>query len=268
MNQPLLKPTDRDFVDALATGLSVLQAFSEENPKLTLSDVAQIAGITRAKARRFLLTLQSLGYVKKTDRHFELAPKILQLGYTYLASNLYSDIIKKQLDWITYDLGELSSMSVLEGKDIVCTACSHPRNSFMEIKLKEGSRYPAIYTSMGRVLLSALSETELERHLETVGFTTFTPKSIGTKESFLTEIDRVRQQQYAIVDQELHVGLRSVAVPAYSHTGELLGALNITALSATVSSETIRGKYLERLQTAAAAIQSTVPEETSIIPPT
>jgi len=250
-----LKPGDRDFVSALASGLEVLQVFDAEHPRMTLSEVAAQANMDRAKARRFVLTLHALGFVKRVGRQFELTPKVLQLGYAYQASNQYRAVIEQYLGDITAELGESSSLGVLDGKDVVYVVRSSARHRLMAITLSVGTRLPAVYTSMGRVLLSQLPDKELDSFLDSVELTPFTPYAIKSVASLKEEILKARSQGFAIVDQELDSGLRSVAVPVYTSSNALLGALNISTNAARVDMETLMTVYLPRLQDVAARVK-------------
>lgn len=254
MDEQTLKPGDRDYVGALASGLEVLQAFDAEHPRMTLSEVAVRTDMDRAKARRFLLTLHALGFVKRNGRQFELTPRVLQLGYAYQASNQYRAVIQQYLEDITAELGESSSLAVLDGQDVVYVVRSAARHRLMAITLSVGTRLPAAYTSMGRVLLAQLSPSELDEFLERVSLERFTKSSVTDKDRLRAQIELARQQGYAVVDQELDLGLRSVAVPAFSGSGELLGALNISTNAARVDMNTLKTVYLPRLQQAAEAV--------------
>lgn len=257
MDEQILKPGDRDYVGALASGLEVLQAFDAEHPRMTLSEVAARTDMDRAKARRFLLTLHALGFVKRNGRQFELTPRVLQLGYAYQASNQYRAVIQQYLEDITAELGESSSLAVLDGNDVVYVVRSAARHRLMAITLSVGTRLPAAYTSMGRVLLAQLRESELAAFLDRVRLERFTESSVIDKEGLRAAIESAREQGYSIVDQELDSGLRSVAVPVFAGSGELLGAINISTNAARVDMETLLDVYLPRLQQAAEAVQRT-----------
>jgi IclR family pca regulon transcriptional regulator len=209
----------------------------------------------RAKARRFLLTLHALGFVKRTGRQFELTPRVLQLGYAYQASNQYRAVIQQYLEDITAELGESSSLAVLDGDDVVYVVRSAARHRLMAITLSVGTRLPAAYTSMGRVLLAQLPQSELEIYINRIQLERHTLSSITEKNVLREEIDKARNLGYAVVDQELDLGLRSVAVPAYSASGELLGALNISTNAARVDMDTLLNMYLPRLQIVADQIR-------------
>ncbi|WP_339779280.1 IclR family transcriptional regulator C-terminal domain-containing protein [uncultured Marinobacter sp.] len=255
MDEQVLKPGDRDYVGALASGLEVLQAFDADHPRMTLSEVAARTDMDRAKARRFLLTLHALGFVKRTGRQFELTPRVLQLGYAYQASNQYRAVIQQYLEDITAELGESSSLAVLDGDDVVYVVRSAARHRLMAITLSVGTRLPAAYTSMGRVLLAQLPQNELEIYIDRIQLERHTLSSITEKNVLREEIDKARNLGYAVLDQELDLGLRSVAVPAYSASGELLGALNISTNAARVDMDTLLNVYLPRLQIVADRIR-------------
>lgn len=181
LQDEMLTPDDRDFVTALASGLEVILAFDEHHPRMTLSEVATRTGMNRAKARRFLLTLHALGYVRKQQRYFELAPRVLQLGYSFLSANNYRSAIQQYLEEITNECGESSSLGVLDGDDVIYLARSAARHRLMAITLSIGTRLPAAYTSMGRVLLAQLSEVELDAYLERLILERHTDKTFTTK---------------------------------------------------------------------------------------
>lgn len=257
MDEAILKPGDRDYVGALAAGLEVLQAFDAEHPRMTLSEVAARTDMDRAKARRFLLTLHALGFVRRSGRQFELTPRVLQLGYAYQASNQYRAVIQQYLEDITAELGESSSLAVLDGDDVVYVIRSAARHRLMAITLSVGTRLPAAYTSMGRVLLAQLPDVEREACLEQLPLEPYTAASLTDRKALREEIAKVRAQGYALVDQELDLGLRSVAVPVFAGSGELLGALNISTNAARVDMDTLLQTYLPRLQAVADKVRQT-----------
>ncbi|UYG07427.1 IclR family transcriptional regulator C-terminal domain-containing protein [Halomonas sp. M4R1S46] len=258
MQEEVLSPDDRDFVTALASGLEVILAFDEDHPRMTLSEVATRTGMNRARARRFLLTLHSLGYVRKTQRHFELAPKVLQLGYAFLSANGYQSVIQQVLEDITAECGESSSLGVLDGDEVTYVARSAAKHRLMAISLSVGTRLPAAHTSMGRVLLAQLPDDELAAYLERVTLERHTEQTVTDKAVLRERIREVRRQGYAIADQELDSGLRSLAVPAFDATGRLIGAINISTNAARVDLDTLLGDYLPLLQRKAAQIREQV----------
>ncbi|ALM53913.1 IclR family transcriptional regulator domain-containing protein [Halomonas huangheensis] len=256
--QDALSPDDRDFVTALASGLDVILAFDDSHPRMTLSEVASRTGMNRARARRFLLTLHALGYVRKDQRYFELAPRVLQLGYAFLSANNYRSVIQQVLEDITAESGESSSLGVLDGNDITYVARSASRQRLLAITLSVGTRLPAAYTSMGRVLLAQFSDAELDTWLEGVQLEGHTDKSITDPVELKKAILEVRQQGYAIVDQELDSGLRSLAVPSFDAHGQLIGAINISTNAARVKIDTLLRQYLPMLQDKARQIRAHV----------
>ncbi|WP_081194432.1 IclR family transcriptional regulator domain-containing protein [Halomonas sp. BC1] len=253
-----LQPDDRDFVTALASGLEVIMAFDDSHPRMTLSEVAARTGMNRAKARRFLLTLHALGYVRKQQRYFELSPKVLQLGYAFLSANNYRSVIQQYLEDITAQCGESSSLGILDGDEVVYVARSAAPHRLMSISLSVGTRLPAAHTSMGRVLLAQLSESALDAYLSRIVLERHTEKTITDKEYLKKCINKVRQQGYAISDQELDPGLRSLAVPAFDMNGKLLGAINISTNAARVDMETLLKHHLPLLQEKGRLIRSTI----------
>jgi len=255
MEERMLQPGDRDYVGALASGLEVLLAFDGEHPRMTLTEVAARTGMDRAKARRFLLTLHALGYVRRRGRQFELAPRVLQLGYAYQASNQYRAMIQQYLEDITATLGESSSMAVLDHQDVVYVLRSAARHRLMAITLSVGTRLPAAYTSMGRVLLAELDDAALDAWLERVKLQAHTPRSVTSVDALRERILEARSQGYCVVDQELDSGLRSVAVPVHTASGEPLGAINVSTNAARIDMDTLLGPYLAALREAAEQVR-------------
>ncbi|WP_431025112.1 IclR family transcriptional regulator domain-containing protein [Halomonas sp. H5] len=253
-----LSTDDRDFVTALASGLEVILAFDESQPRMTLSEVAARTGMNRARARRFLLTLHALGYMRKQGRNFELAPRVLQLGYAFLSANDYRSVIQQVLEDITAECSESSSLAVLDGDDVIYVARSAARHRLMAITLSVGTRLPAAHTAMGRALLAQLPDAELDAYLARVELSRHTDKTITDKAALRKCIRKVRQQGYALADQELDSGLRSLAVPAFDANGRLLGAINISTNAARVDLDTLMTEYLPLLQRKAREIRATI----------
>ena len=252
-----LAPDHRDFVSALATGLEIIRTFDREHPRMTLSEVAARNGINRAKARRFLLTLHGLGYVRKQDRYFELAPRTLDLGYAFLSANGYQSIVRQHLEHITEVTGESSSMGVLDGADVIYVARSAAPHRLMTVALNIGSRLPAVATSMGRVLL-AFTPDRLDQILARDTLVAHTPNTITDAKALRACIAEVRRDGYCIVDQELESGLRSLAVPVRNQHGKLLGALNVSTNAARIARETLEQDFLPLLLETARQIERTV----------
>jgi IclR family pca regulon transcriptional regulator len=254
VNDEKLYPAHRDYVGALASGLEVIGAFDTQHKQMTLSEVAERTGMDRAKARRFLLTLHSLGYIQKDGREFMLSPKVLQLGYAYTATNNHLDVVKHYLEEITTKLGESCSLAVLNNQEIVYLVRSSAAHRLMSINLTPGTRLPAAYTSMGRILLTQLAESEQHQWIESLVLNSHTTKSIVDKSKFIEMLKEVKHQGYCIVDQELELGLRSLAVPLFNYHGKLLGAINISTNALRVSLAQLVDDYLIDLQEAAKKI--------------
>lgn len=239
------------FVQSLARGLAVITAFDARTPELTLSEVAVATGLSRATARRFLLTLVELGYVRSDGRLFALTPRVLELGYSYLAGLGLPEIAQPHLERLSHELGESSSASVLDEADIVYVA-RVPTRRIMAVSITIGTRFPAAVTSMGRVLLAGLPEAALDADPSLLAAPALTQATITRPAELRAELHRVRTQGYAIVDQELEQGLRSVAVPV-TRRGVVVAAVNVsTSLSTSV--ERMRDDFVPVLRRAAAAI--------------
>lgn len=248
-------PSERpgEFVQSLERGLSVIQCFSHDQPRLTLSEVARETGMTRAAARRFLLTLEHLGYVSSEGRQFSLRPSVLRLGYAYLSSFTTADIAQAHLEQLAERLHESCSASVLDGDDIVYVARAST-NRIMTIGLSVGTRLPAYCTSMGRVLLSALDDKDLDAYLERVTLQARTHMTITEPRSLREEILRVREQGWCLLDQELEDGVRSVASPVRDTQGRVVAAINTSAHATRVSLQTLKDEFLPALQACAVEI--------------
>jgi len=244
-----------DFVQSLERGLSVLRVFSADHATLTLSDVARLAGLTRATARRILLTLESLGYVSSDARLFELTPKVLDLGYAYVSSLKVADIAQPFMEALSERVHESVSASVLDGPDIIYVA-RVPTKRIMTVSLAIGSRLPAEMTSMGRVLLSELPEPQLEAFLDTAQLRPRTAYTITTTEALRAEIGRVREMGWALLDQELEVGVRSVATAIRDSRGRAAAAINVSGHAGRVTLKELRGEFLQLLLAAAADISA------------
>ncbi|MBE1281682.1 MAG: helix-turn-helix domain-containing protein [Rhodobacteraceae bacterium] len=215
-----------DFVGSLAKGLRVIEAFQAEQPRLSITDVAQAAELDRATARRCLLTLVELGYAEYDGKFFALTPRVLRLGVAALASMPLPQIVQPWLDQLSDQVGQSCSVSVLEGAEILYVARAAQRR-VMSIGLMPGSRLPAFCTSMGRVLLAALPRDEARSLIESSDLAPRTAHSLTDISDLMQELDRVRRQGYALVDQEVEIGLRALSVPLLNQRGETVAALNI-----------------------------------------
>ena len=225
-----------NYVQSLVRGLGVIRAFDVEHPEMTLSEVAARTDLTRATARRFLLTLADLGYVKTDGRQFSLTARVLELGFSYLSALSLPEIAQPHLEALATLTHESTSASVLDGADIVYVA-RVPTRRIMSVSINIGTRFPAYATSMGRVLLAAFTPEALEAFLASIDYRALTPHSL-TKAQLVDELGRVRTQGWALVDQELEEGLRSVAAPI-RHGGQVVGAINVSTAAAYHSVESI-----------------------------
>ncbi|WP_445818867.1 IclR family transcriptional regulator domain-containing protein [Arthrobacter sp. G119Y2] len=225
-------PASDQFVQSLARGLSVIRAFDADHVQMTLSEVSRRTGLSRATARRFLLTLEELGYVRTDGRHFELTALVLALGYSYLSGQTLPQLAQPLLEDLSRRISESTSASILDGPDIVYVARIHTRR-LMRVGIAVGTRFPAYATSMGRVLLAGLPDAALEEYLGTVRLEPFTERTVTDPAVLRAEVLRIREAGWAVVDQELESGLRSVAVPVRGPGGEVIAAIN-TSMQATL----------------------------------
>jgi IclR family pca regulon transcriptional regulator len=241
------------YVQSLERGLAVIRAFDARHPELTLSEVARACDLTRAAARRFLLTLADLGYVRTDGRLFSLSPRVLELGYAYLSSLSLPEVAAPHLEQMVAQVHESSSVSVLDGDDIVYLA-RVPTSRIMTVAINVGTRFPAYVTSMGRILLAWAAPEFVDGYLRRARLTRLTPRTMTTPEALLAELTRVRAQGYAIVDQELEEGLRSIAAPIRDGTGRVVAAVNISVHASRTSVEQMRRDLLPHLLSSAARI--------------
>lgn len=242
-----MRSGERDFVGALEKGLAVIEAFGPTAPRLTLSEVARRTGLTRAAARRYLLTLARLRYAEPDGRFFSLTPRVLRLGYAYLSTAPLPKIAQPVLETIGEKTQEVASISILDGNEIVFLARSAKRR-IVSVTNDVGTRRPAYCTSMGRVLLASRPEAELERLLKTSRPRKHTPKTKTGYRELLREIAKVRAQGYALNDEELEIGLRAIAVPVADSRGEAALAMSVSLHSARMTAAQMIQKILPVLQ--------------------
>jgi len=238
-----------EFVQSLERGLSVIRSFDAENARLTLAEVAQRTGLTRATARRLLLTLEDLGYVSSNGRHFSLTPRVLDIGYAYLSSLNIEQIAQPYLESLSERVNESVSVTVLDGADIIYVA-RVPTKRIMTISLGLGSRLPAHCTSMGRVLLAELSPAELAA-IVPERLEPRTEHTITDRASLETELADVRRQGWALVDEELEVGLRSLAAPLRDASDRAVAAMNVSTHAGRTTTDEIHDQILPAVLAAA-----------------
>lgn len=248
--------TDRNFVAALARGLMVIQAFTNQGREMSISQISYKTGITRAAVRRYLHTLVELGFANcHAGARYSLTAKTVSLGNAYLSGKTLSGRSQPVLDKLSETVGEACSMAVRDGTDIVyITRATSSR--IMSSSLNVGSRLPAYATSIGLVLLAYLDEADLADYLAEVKFLPFTPHTIVTAGALRAELAVIRANGYALADQMIEVGLRSIAVPVFDRDGNVESGINIIANSSRVSAEQMRTRFLPLLLDAARVLQS------------
>ncbi|MGY1550391.1 IclR family transcriptional regulator domain-containing protein [Microbacterium sp. A588] len=244
-----------DFVQSLARGLAVIRAFDGEPAELSLAEVARRADIPRAAARRFLRTLEQLGYaIATSDARFRLTPRVLELGYGYLSSLSLPEIVQPHLDALSHRIGESVSVSVLDGADIVYVARAAARR-IMSVRITVGTRFPAFVTSMGRVLIAGEASDRAAELLASAPLLSYTPMTTVDPAAIHQILDVVCDQGWAMVDGELEEGLRSIAVPLRGRDGAVVAALNVSTSTARGSADQVRAEMLPPLLETAARIE-------------
>jgi len=246
--------SDRDYVRSLERGLAVIRTLGHPGPGLTLAEVARELGATRASARRTLLTLEGLGYLRAADRRFTLTPKVLELGHGYRSGLALPDVARPHLQQLMQHTDEFCSVSVLDGDQTLCVARVAPER-IMNVAMPVGTRLPAYATCVGRVLLADLSADELDGYLARVELRALTPVTLTSAPALRRELDRVRRQRWALVDQELERGLRSAAAPIRDAAGRVIAAANVGAHAGRVTVATLRRSLLPSLRATAESIE-------------
>lgn len=235
--------SDPNFMTSLARGLAVLTAFSDQRRSLTMAQVSHKTGIPRASVRRCLHTLIQLGYAEADGNHFALKPKVLTLGYSYLSSTPLTVSAHPYLNQISRSLNESCSLAVLQDDEVLYVGRS-ATSRIMSVSLTTGSRLPAYCTSLGRVLLAHLPPAELDAYFKRVQLVAMTDKTVVSEARLREILAQVRAQGYAMTEEELEVGLRSIAVPVRGASGNVLAALNIGAHAARVPSRRMIDDFL------------------------
>ena len=239
-----------DFVLSLARGLRVIESFETHLDGQSILEISQRTGLSRASIRRILLTLQLLGYVERSRQVYRLKTQILRLGFSYLSSSSVVEAARPVLERITEQTHESSSMSMLDGGQIVYVARSSATR-VLAAGLSVGSRLPAYCTSMGRILLAALPDTELEAYLNQLKPKAYTPKTLTRLPLLRKAILKVRKDGYATVDEELEAGLRSIAVPVYTRSNRVVAAINVGTHVSRVDRATLLKRCLPALRSGA-----------------
>ena len=244
---------DGAYVQSLERGLLVIRALDAPEPQ-ALSEVARATGLSRAAARRFLLTLERLGYVRQTRGRFALTPRVLELGYAYLSSLTLPEVAQPHLERLVEQVHESSSVSVLDGDDVVYVA-RVPTRRIMSVTISVGTRFPAYATSMGRVLLSGVPDAQLDATLARADLRQLTARTTTSVDLLREAIQEVRRQGYAIVDEELEIGLRSIAVPICDAMGVVVAAINLSAQASRRTVADMKRRLLPPLRETATAVE-------------
>ncbi len=244
-------PTPGDgYVQSFARGLEVIRSFNAEAPEQTLSEVAARSGLTRAGARRILLTLQTLGYVESDGKLYRLTPRILDLGFAYLTSMPIWNLAEPVMERLSDSVGESCSAAVLDGADIVYVLRVHT-HKIVALNLNVGTRLPAWCTSLGRVLLAGLDDTAVKARLKASAIQANTRHTETDPAELLARVQQVRRQGWALVNQELEEGLISIAAPVRSRTGQVVAALNVSGQANRTNATVMKEQLLPRLREAA-----------------
>jgi IclR family pca regulon transcriptional regulator len=245
---------DPNFMTSLARGLIVIQAFTQQSPQMTISQLSIKTGLSRAAVRRCLYTLTKLGFAGAEDgSRYSLRPRMLTLSHTYTTSNTLAAAAQPILERMSAALRESFSVATLDGEDIVYIARTQV-NRVMAVDLHIGSRLPAYCTSMGRILLAYLPAEQLEQYLAKVNLIPHTTRTITSLEKLRLALRNVRRNGYAICDQEYEVGLRSLAVPVYSSSGRVVATLNLSGNAPRLSVLEMQNRFLTPLRNAASEL--------------
>ncbi|MCC6533152.1 MAG: helix-turn-helix domain-containing protein [Burkholderiales bacterium] len=244
----------RDYVQSLERGLAVIRCFGG-TPQLTLSEIAARTAITRAAARRFLLTLERLGYVARTEHGYRLLPRTLQLGYAYLSSQALPQLVQPHLQRLASTLDESCGVTVLD-QDSILYVARVTISRLVGATVRVGSTLPAYCTSAGRILLAGLDERELAQYLKRAKLERLAPRTITASRKLRVEVERARRQGWYLIDQEIEVGVRSLAAPVRDATGRTVAAVNVSSYSTRVSLATLHRRFLPRLLETTQAIEA------------
>jgi IclR family transcriptional regulator, pca regulon regulatory protein len=244
-----------DFLESLSRGLRIIGVFDRDRRQLTLSDIARVVGLPRASVRRTLHTLVHLGFAETDGRLFRLTPRVLTLASAYLLSNPISDILQPAVERMSADVGEACSAAILDGKDVTMIAHASP-NRVINLSAQIGFRLPAISSSLGRVLLAALDDRQLDGWLKRIEPETLTTETIVDRAELRRLIRKAREDGYSLVDQEVELGFRSISVPLRRCDGKVIASLNIGTHANRVTLDTVRRVFLPKLRELAADLQN------------
>jgi IclR family transcriptional regulator, pca regulon regulatory protein len=249
---------ERELVHSVLRAFEVLKAFRRERPRMTLTEVAQFTGLTRASARRFLLTLVHAGYAETDGKRFRLTPRLLELGHAVMAASSVWDVARPVLAEVSERLGESTYGAVLDGDEVLYVLHIPSSRHLVNVDLRVGSRTPAYCTSVGRVLLAGLTPEAADRALAGMKPEARTPKTITAKAKLREAVDATRRQGWAVVDEELELGLRSLSLPLRGRDGVTVGAINVCGPTSRVSLEELRTRFLAEMMEAQGRIQAAI----------
>ncbi len=247
----------KDIVSALVKGINVIKAFDKQNTHMTLSDVAKKVGITRASARRLLLTLETLDYVAQRDNFFYLTPKIIELGYSYYASLPWTDLAYKNLKQVANECKLSCSISILDNTNIICIMRIAAQRVLSE-GIHVGTRLPTAYTATGRVYLAHMKDEKLKEFIKTLPLKAHTKKSVTCHSTLYKKIKDTQHQSFQIVQEELEDGLIALASPIYNKEKEIIGAMNIGSHISYKDVDVLKKDVLPKLQKAAQQTSETI----------
>jgi IclR family transcriptional regulator, pca regulon regulatory protein len=253
-SEPAPDDNQGEYVQSLERGLDVIRAFGFHRKTLTITDVAQATGLTRATARRFLLTLVRMGYVRNDGRDYSLRPRVLELGYAYLSGFTLPEAAEPFMNDLVLKVQESTSIAVRDGSEIVYVAHAAPRR-VMTINVPVGGRDPLYCTALGRVLLAAQSDEEIDSYLATVEFRAYTKATVTDPGQLRQALAQVRQDGYSLIEDELEDGLVALAVPLTDAAGSVIAAMNVCAYSLRTGPDGLRNDFLPLLRDAAAQIE-------------
>jgi len=246
-----------ESVRSFERGLSVIRAFGASHAEMTLAEVARETGLNRATARRLLLTLENLNYVQRRDGRFRLTPRVLELGYAYLSSFALPQLALPFLETLSEELHEASSMGVLDDADVVYVA-RVPAKRVMTVSIGLGSRFPAYRTSLGRAVMASLPTDQIRRIWEASNHDSPTIKTVTSVEDLLRQLQQVRRQGFAMVDQELEIGVRSIAAPLLDSSGRAVAAVNVSTHVSRTSKHQLHERFVPALLRTAEAINQSL----------
>jgi len=245
-NRRLLPIAEGDYVQSLDKGLSVLRAFSDEHNAMTLSEVARVTGLSKPSARRFLLTLQALGYVDSDDGLFRLRPRVLDLGYAYLSSVELPSVVDPFLNDLNAELREACSVGVFDDDSVVYVARASAQKRIMTFSVRVGTRVDPLRTAVGRVILAGMPAKDLGAFLDRREADASVPRG-WDRELFLKNLATVEEQGWCLVDQEVEAGVRTIAAPIHDARGQVIAGINVAVNTARVPLERLREDFLPKL---------------------